>query len=85
MQLLTNSQDEIDLILCDLVMPEMGGKELLLAMRRVGLTNKVVIVTGHSVDEEKQEIMALGVVDWLSKPPSLELLAQAVAKAIQRP
>lgn len=85
LQLLTNSQDEIDLILCDLVMPEMGGKELLLAMRRVGLTNKVVIVTGHSVDEEKQEIMALGVVDWLSKPPSLELLAQAVAKAIQRP
>jgi len=85
LRVLTNSQNAIDLILCDLVMPEMGGKELLLAMRRAGLKNKIVIVTGHPMDEEKQEIMALGAVGWLSKPPSLELLAKVVAEAIQRP
>ncbi len=85
MQILTNYRDEIDLILCDLVMPEMGGKELLLAMRRAGLTNKVVIITGHPMDEERQEIVALGAVGWLSKPPSLERLAKVVAEAILRP
>ena len=82
MHFLTNSKNEIDLILCDLVMPEMGGKELLLAMRQAGLTTKVIIITGHPMDEERQEIVALGAVGWLSKPPSLELLAQVIAEAI---
>lgn len=75
--------NEIALILTDLIMPEMGGKALLQALKQAGTTIKVIVMTGHPLTDEKETIMALGAVDWVNKPPSLEKLGLTIARALE--
>jgi two-component system cell cycle sensor histidine kinase/response regulator CckA len=73
---------EVDLLLSDVVMPGMGGKALLHAMRERGSTVPVVLLTGHPLEKEMEELRAKGMADWLPKPPALEQLAEVVARAL---
>jgi two-component system cell cycle sensor histidine kinase/response regulator CckA len=74
--------DEIDLLLSDMVMPIMGGKALLYALRERGLTIPVVMLTGHPLKKEMEELRAQGLTDWLPKPPELEELAEVITRAL---
>jgi PAS domain S-box-containing protein len=74
--------DEIDLVLSDVVMPEMGGVPMLHAMRERGWSVPVVMLTGHSLQDQLEGLRAQGMIDWLPKPPSLEQLARVIARAL---
>jgi two-component system cell cycle sensor histidine kinase/response regulator CckA len=76
--------DEIDLLLSDVVMPGMGGVALLRALKEKRLTVRIVMLTGHPLKRELEELRAQGMIDWLPKPPKLEQLAQVVARALDR-
>jgi two-component system cell cycle sensor histidine kinase/response regulator CckA len=73
----------IDLVLSDVVMPEMGGKALLYALQARDPSVCVVLLTGHPLDErELEDLRALGLRSWALKPLSLEQLARVVAEAL---
>jgi len=72
----------VALVLSDVVMPGMGGIELLQALKERGLAVRVVMLTGHPLEEELESLRAQGMSDWLFKPPSLEQLAEVVAQAL---
>jgi PAS domain S-box-containing protein len=74
--------DEIALVLSDVVMPGMGGIALLHELRQRGLKVGVVLLTGHPLQDEMESLRAQGMTDWLPKPPSLEQLAEVVARAL---
>jgi signal transduction histidine kinase/ActR/RegA family two-component response regulator len=76
--LLARRSDDISLVLSDLVMPEMGGKELLQALRAQGEKLPVIILTGHVLDERIAELREYGLTGWLLKPPNLEELAKLI-------
>lgn len=73
---------EIALILSDVVMPEMGGIALLHEVRARGLTIPLILITGHPMREQFSTANLQGLSAWLFKPPSLETLAQTVARCI---
>jgi PAS domain S-box-containing protein len=73
---------EVALVLSDAVMPEMGGVALLHALRQRGLEVPMVMLTGHPLQRELEELRALGLTDWLPKPPGLGQLAETVAWAL---
>jgi PAS domain S-box-containing protein len=73
----------IALVLSDVVMPVMGGIALLHALREKDWQTPVVLLTGHPMDNKLDGLEAQGLSAWLPKPPSLERLAQAVAKALR--
>jgi two-component system, cell cycle sensor histidine kinase and response regulator CckA len=73
----------IALVLSDLVMPNMGGKALLQAMRQRGLTTPFLIMSGHPMEVERQSLQTLDYAGWLLKPIRTEELTTAVARAIQ--
>jgi PAS domain S-box-containing protein len=73
----------IALVVTDVVMPEMGGRALLYALREKGLMVPVVMLTGHPLEEELEGLRSQGLSAWLPKPPSVEQLAQAVARALK--
>jgi two-component system cell cycle sensor histidine kinase/response regulator CckA len=75
--------EEIALVLSDVVMPGMGGVALLHALRERESTVPVVMLTGHPLEREMEELRAQGMADWLPKPPALEQLAEAVAWALR--
>jgi CheY-like chemotaxis protein len=74
----------IALVLSDLVMPEMGGQVLFYALKRQKSDVKVLLLTGHPLEEEGLEALrAQGLKGWLPKPPSLERLAKVVAQVLE--
>jgi len=75
---------EIALVLSDVVMPGMGGIALLHTLRKQGLTVDVVMLTGHLLEDELEDLRAQGMTDWLLKPLSLEQLAEVVARALRQ-
>jgi PAS domain S-box-containing protein len=74
---------DIALILSDVVMPGMSGITLVHNIREQGIQVPVVMVTGHPLKETLENLRGRGISDWLSKPPSLEQLAEAVARALE--
>lgn len=72
----------ISLVLSDLVMPEMGGKALALALKQRDPAVRVVVLSGHPLEHQIEELRTSGVVGCLQKPPSLEQLAKVVARAL---
>ncbi|MBI3957601.1 MAG: response regulator, partial [Chloroflexi bacterium] len=80
--LLEQQTGEIDLVLSDLVMPEMGGEALIQAMRARGLTLPLVVLSGHPLTNEMQALQAQGLAGWLLKPPDVEELAALLARAL---
>jgi two-component system cell cycle sensor histidine kinase/response regulator CckA len=74
--------DQIELVLSDMVMPEMGGRALFYELRQRDPTIKVVLLTGHPLKEDLVELQTQGLSGWLLKPPSLEQLAEVIAQAL---
>jgi two-component system cell cycle sensor histidine kinase/response regulator CckA len=82
LETLEERQGEIALVLSDVVMPRMSGTALLHALKERGLTVQVVMLTGHPIRREMEELRTQGMADWLPKPPRLEQLAEVVARAL---
>lgn len=74
------SQYSIDLILLDLVLPEMDGFETLQQLKRNPRSHPipVIAVTGLTLDEERQQIQKAGFDGYLSKPYLLKDLDQVL-------
>ncbi len=83
LDLLEQRGAEIALVLSDVIMPEMGGIALLHALRQRGTGVKVVMLTGHPMEDKLENLRAQGMTDWLPKPPGMAKLAQVVAQALQ--
>ncbi|MBD2175994.1 hybrid sensor histidine kinase/response regulator [Pseudanabaena sp. FACHB-1998] len=72
-----------DLILCDVMMPELDGFGVLIALRQNSLTATipVVFLTAKTTREDIREGMELGADDYLTKPfTALELLKTISAR-----
>ena len=59
-----------DIILLDIVMPQMDGYEVLAALREAGETREIPVIFITSLDQESDEEkgLRLGAVDYISKP-----------------
>jgi CheY-like chemotaxis protein len=79
--ILATRADEVDLVLSDAVMPEMGGIALFHAMQEQYPTIPVVLLTGHPLSKEMESLQILGLAGWLPKPPDLTSLSYLLAKA----
>jgi CheY-like chemotaxis protein len=77
--------DQVALVLSDVVMPEMGGLALFQTLKERGLRMKVILLTGHPMGKELESLEAQGLSGWLLKPPDIDGLAQAIARALKKP
>lgn len=71
---------ELDLIIVDLVMPEMTGKEFLKLRQRADVTAPALVVSSAVNTTEEEELKALGAFLVLKKPLSPALAADALAQ-----
>ena len=74
---------EIDLVLLDLIMPTMGGRDVFLALREINPQVLVLIFSGYSVDGTPEDLMNEGVRGVLNKPFSLAELSQKIATLLE--
>ena len=67
-----------DLILLDLLMPDMDGVEVLRQLRQREYTGGVIIVTGSHDEERLDEAWAVGPQEVIGKPVDLEQLLTSI-------
>lgn len=72
-----------DIVLLDLVMPKIGGMELLERVLEGLPGTDVILVTGHYSTDSAVEAIQKGASDYLTKPLSIALLRQRVGKIIE--
>jgi CheY-like chemotaxis protein len=71
-------RDEIDLVIIDMIMPEMGGAECFEALKRLNPSVKAILTTGYSTNGKAQDILDAGVRRLLQKPFQISLLGATV-------
>lgn len=72
-----------DLILLDIVMPEIDGMEILARVKEAGISSEIVIITGFADLQTAIEAMKLGASDFVSKPFTPNELTIIVEKVIK--
>ncbi|HNP84726.1 MAG TPA: response regulator [Kouleothrix sp.] len=73
-QLLTAHRDEILCVLLDLTMPGMSGEAVLAHLRQVRPDVRVVLMSGHSMEDMAQRYAHLQPTAFLQKPFNLTTL-----------
>ena len=67
-----------DLLIADLYLRDMDGRDIVRALREHGLSTKVVILTAHPEAQLPAELVSLGVAGFVDKNSPLEQIDRAV-------
>jgi two-component system, cell cycle sensor histidine kinase and response regulator CckA len=78
------SKDTIDLVILDVVMPEMGGGETYDRLRGIDTGIKVLLSSGYSLDGEAGEIMRRGCDGFIQKPFTLKKLSRKLREILDK-
>jgi two-component system, cell cycle sensor histidine kinase and response regulator CckA len=82
LDLYRKSQNSISLIVLDLIMPEMGGKQCLEELLKINPNLKVLIASGYSADELLEKTVKKLARGFVGKPFDRKELLQAVRKIL---
>ena len=74
----------IDLVIMDLTMPHMDGREAFQHLRRLRPGIPVILSSGYNEQESIQEFLGRGLAGFLQKPYTLRALEQIVQQALAR-
>ena len=77
-------QGEIDMVITDRAMPEMGGDELATAIKGIAAGTPVIMVTGSSEAITTPGERSIGIDFIVTKPISITALRQAMAAVWSR-
>ena len=81
--LLLLQEEDIDLLVCDLMMPEMDGIALLRAALDIDPHLVGIIMTGQGTIQTAVDAMKVGAFDYVLKPFRLQMLLPVLARALQ--
>ena len=73
---------EFDIAFMDMIMPDHDGVEVLKEVKAVTPGLAVVMMSGYSLDEKRQQASRLGAVDCLKKPFEVDDIRRVVKEAI---
>jgi two-component system response regulator HydG len=79
------AQEDFDVALLDIKMPQLSGLELLNAVKHRRPEVEVIMMTGHATVETALAAVRSGAYDYLTKPfDDIEIVGRSVAKAAER-
>ena len=73
---------EVDLVVIDMNLPKLTGKECFRHLKRLEPDVKVILSTGHSLNDEAEELLAEGVAGFIQKPFEMGYLLEVIEKII---
>ena len=73
---------EIDLVVLDMVMPNMSGGDCFRRMKEINPKARVVLSSGYSMDGTIQDVMKEGILAFIQKPYRMEELSRVVGTAV---
>ncbi len=80
-QIFKNNQNEVDLVILDMKMPNNGGITYG-QLRKIDTDVKILITSGYTEDGCIRELINQGCDGFIQKPFSLSVLSQKIMKAL---
>ncbi|HYH87333.1 MAG TPA: response regulator [Pyrinomonadaceae bacterium] len=77
--------DGADAVVLDMTLPEMHGLQTLQQIRGLSANVPVVVVTGETSEDTRQQCERLGVQEYLSKPADHRDIIKALRRALNDP
>jgi len=77
-------QTDVDVVLLDVQMPDLNGREVIRAARNSGVRSEVVVMTAYPQLETAVECLRAGVFDLLEKPVAPKALLATLGHAVDR-
>jgi signal transduction histidine kinase/CheY-like chemotaxis protein len=82
LKIYNENKSSIDLIILDLIMPEMGGKEALIKLKEINPNIKVLISTGYGDDGIVKDLADKNIVGFIYKPFNIVKLSETIGNAL---
>ena len=82
MRVVESAGGNIDLIVSDVIMPEMDGPTMLTELRKRGLNAKIIFVSGYADDAFARNLPEGQEFPFLPKPFTLKQLVETVKNAM---
>ena len=76
------NKDKIDIVILDMIMPEMGGRETYDRMKEINPDIKVLLSSGYSINGQASEILERGCDGFIQKPFNMKELSQGVREIL---
>jgi signal transduction histidine kinase/CheY-like chemotaxis protein len=77
------NQDKIDMVILDMVMPDMGGGEAYDTLKRINPDIKVLLSSGYSLNGQAAEILRRGCDGFIQKPFNVTQLSQKLREILE--
>ena len=84
LELIKKENISAKLIVSDMVMPHMGGIQLYQILKQDYPDIKMLLVTGHPIEEKDRVLIQQGQLNWLQKPFSVQDFSQALQKLLDK-
>jgi CheY-like chemotaxis protein len=75
---------EIDMVVLDMIMPDMGGSEAYDELKKINPGIKVLLSSGYSIDGLASEIIKRGCDGFIQKPFHMEELSQKLREILDK-
>ncbi len=84
-EMFTTHKDEIGLVLCDLGLPRLGGREVFLKMKEIKPNVRALVASGYLEPNMRSEILKAGVIDTIQKPYDFREMLEKIRSIIGQP
>ncbi len=74
--------DNIDLVLCDMVMPKMNGSDCFFTLKEINNQIKFIVISGYTDGKDVNKMKENGLLGFIKKPFSGKDIINAVSQAI---
>jgi two-component system cell cycle sensor histidine kinase/response regulator CckA len=81
-ELFAEEKDKIDMVILDLIMPDMGGGEVYDRLKEMNSKVKVLLSSGYSMDERANEILRRGCDGFIQKPFNINELSEKLREIL---
>ena len=78
------ASENFDLLIADIRLPDMDGKQVLREARTIQPTMDVIIVTGYATTEDAKEAIMLGAFEYLEKPFTPDFMLNVVNRVFDK-
>jgi len=76
-------KSEIILVILDMIMPHMGGRETYVRLKGVDPDVKILLSSGYSVDDQASTILEKGCDGFIQKPYNVKQLSVEISKVLR--
>ena len=82
MQIYENNKANIDLVIFDLIMPDMGGEVTFKKLQEINPAVKTVVSSGYSIGDQATKLLQQGCRGFIQKPYSINELSARIREIL---